>query len=300
MTASERLPVTVAVPTIGRPRLLRGLLGSLREADPRPTEVLVVDQSLDASTREVVEGFPDLPARAVSQSPPGIGAARNRGLREAVHDLVLFTDDDCTVAADWVGRAFAHLRDHPGGMVTGRVLASGDPAATPSVKDDPTPRDYTGRLRCCVLYSGNMGVDRRVALAIGGFDETLPAAEDNDLCYRWLRLGRPLRYEPDLVVWHHDWRTPGELAEVHLAYARAQGRFYAKHLRRGDLHILRFLGQDVATALGGAVASAVRRRPVLTPWRRGILAGLPRGLAEGWRHYGPAAGASPWSAAGGT
>jgi GT2 family glycosyltransferase len=37
------------------------------------------------------------------------------------------------------------------------------------------------------------------------------AAEDNDFRYRWLTSGRKVRYEPEMVVWHSDWRTPEEL-----------------------------------------------------------------------------------------
>ena len=84
-----------------------------------------------------------------------------------------------------------------------------------------------------VLYPANMVASRRGSRrsAASTSARAHAVAEDNDLCYRWLRDGRPLRYEPDLVVWHHDWRTPEQLVRTHVAYARAQGGFYAKHLQ---------------------------------------------------------------------
>lgn len=55
----------------------------------------------------------------------------------------------------------------------------------------------------------NMVLDRDTVIKL--FDEGVGVAEDNDLCWRWLSAGRTIRYEPDLVVTHHDWRTTGEI-----------------------------------------------------------------------------------------
>ena len=81
-----------------------------------------------------------------------------------------------------------------------------------------------------------MVLPRAAVLELGGFDERFgpeEAAEDNEFCYRWLKAGRRLRYEPALVVEHHDWRSPDELERLYVRYARGEGFFYAKHLRRG-------------------------------------------------------------------
>jgi GT2 family glycosyltransferase len=283
---SSRVPLTVAVPTIGRPELLRRLLESLVRNTQTPEEILVIDQSGTTATEEVAGEFaPTLGVRVVPDEGKGVARARNRALREASCDLVLFTDDDCTVASDWVDRGWAHLRSDSSAIVTGRVLSSGD--ETPIwVRDEPNAHDYTGERRCSVLYSANMGFDRGLVLEIGGFDERLVAAEDNDLCYRWLRAGRRLVYRPDVVVWHHAWRDGTQLDSLYQRYARAQGAFYAKHLRRGDLTMLRFIAKDYAVAIGASAAAAIRGKPPLTPWRRGVFRGLPAGLRAGWRAYG--------------
>ena len=64
-----------------------------------------------------------------------------------------------------------------------------DPRTVPSTKDDPAPRELTGELLPGLLYPANMAVSRTLALELGGFDERIEAAEDNDFCYRWLRAG---------------------------------------------------------------------------------------------------------------
>ena len=110
------------------------------------------------------------------------------------------------------------------------------------------------------------------------------AAEDNDLCYRWLRAGRQLRYEPALVVWHHDWRSPAELVRTHITYAHGQGAFYAKHLRAGDRRILPLLSWDLRHGARAVVAGLLRRRPRWRdPYREmviSLIVGIARGLPE--------------------
>jgi GT2 family glycosyltransferase len=132
-----------------------------------------------------------------------------------------------------------------------------------------------------------MILNRSLSLALGGFDEWLRSAPDNDFCYRWLRAGNRLRYEPDMVVWHHDWRTPEELERLYVMYARGQGAVYAKHLRGGDLGMLVPIGRDLYAGLRGLAARVVRGRPRWSDARQGVLRGLPAGLLEGWQAYGP-------------
>jgi GT2 family glycosyltransferase len=282
---TEVVPVSVVVPTVGRARLVRSLLVSLARCDPRGDEILIVDQSVDDRVEQVVIEFADIGARLVHCEGRGEGRGRNVGLREARHDLLLGTDDDCTVAPDWVGRAWAHLEAEPRGIVTGRVLPVGDPRAVPSTREDAEPRDYTGDLSCFPLFPNNMALRRTLALELGGFDEGLPAAPDNDFCYRWLRDGKPLRYEPDMVVWHHDWRTSAELERLYIRYARGQGAFYAKHLRRGDFHMLRFIVRDLIGGCRALASATLRGRPRWTDPRRPMLSAMPHGLVRGWRAY---------------
>ncbi|HVL91736.1 MAG TPA: glycosyltransferase [Acidimicrobiales bacterium] len=279
------VPVSVIVPTVGRRELLARCLRSVLACDPPPAEVVVVDQS---GATAVVELLAELGSPAVVRvACDGRGTARamNTGLAAATHDTVLVTHDDCTVAADWVGVGARFAAWYPGAIVTGRVLPPEGVGYVPSTKTDRRPHDFTGTRTSGVLYPANMVASRRALLDIGGFDErrTLLVAEDNDLCYRWLTEGRALRYEPDLVVWHHDWRTPEQLVRTHVAYARAQGGFYAKHLHAGDRRIVALLAWDLRKGARSLVRGLVRRRPRWEDPYREMTLSLLVGLVAGWR-----------------
>jgi len=259
-------PVSVVIPTIGRTTLLRACLESITACRPGPMEVVVVDQSGGPEIAELVCDYRDRNVRTVRSDARGVAAARNAGLSAAAHEIVLMTDDDCTVAPHWVGVGAHHVGSDPRMMVTGRVLPVGDAQAVPSTITDLERRDYTGTVEYFVLYTGNVGFNRSEVLAVGAFDEALPTAEDNDMCYRWLRSGRQLVFEPSLVVWHHDWRSPDELKRVQVSYARGQGAVYAKHLRTGDVRMLYFIGREVYWSLRGS--------------RRGEVAALTSGFVD--------------------
>jgi GT2 family glycosyltransferase len=285
----EIVPVTIAIPTIGRAGPLRRCLESLAASNPAPAEILVVDQSHDAAIESLVTEVARDLARVVRSDGLGVARARNDGLRAGAHDVVLVTDDDCTVAPDWVLTGSRLAVAHPGAIVTGRVLPVGDPRAVPSTKDDPVPRDLSRERRGGWLFGNNMVLPRDAVLELGGFDERFgpeEAAEDNEFCYRWLKAGRPLRYEPSLVVEHHDWRSPDDLEDLYVRYARGEGFFYAKHLRRGDLGMLRFVVRDLAWGVRGLASALVKGRESWTDSRRGIFKGMPGGFAAGWRAYG--------------
>jgi GT2 family glycosyltransferase len=287
--AGTTVPVTVVIPTIGRLKPLRRCLESLAASEPAPAEVLVVDQGHDAELAAVVDQIGAGRTRVVPSHGLGVARARNDGLRAATNDVVLVTDDDCTVPADWASTGWRLATAHRGAIVTGRVLPVGDPRAVPSTKDDPLPVDLSSERRGGWLFGNNMALPRAAVLDLGGFDERFgpeEAAEDNEFCYRWLRAGRPLRYEPSLVVRHHDWRSPEELERLYVRYARGEGFFYAKHLRRGDLRMLRFVVRDLAWGVRGLASGLVKGRESWTDSRRGVFRGMPGGFAAGWRAYG--------------
>lgn len=288
MTATSVAPVSVVIPTVGRVGPLTACLESLALCRTGAAEIIVVDQSGDAAVEALVERFDSVDARLVPCAGSGVSRGRNVGIRAARNEIVLVTDDDCTVESNWVENAWRIMQADPRRILTGQVLPVGDPHAVPSVKVDERPHDFTGTAHDGALFANNMVLPRDLVLAQGGFDERFrpsEAAEDNDFCYRWLKAGGVLRFEPTLVVRHHDWRTPEELERLYVRYARGQGFLYAKHLRQGDLRMLRYIARDLYRWLRSIGAAALRGRKGWTDARRGVLRGLPGGLWYGWQVF---------------
>lgn len=295
-TGTDRatVPVSVVIPTIGRPGLLEGTLRSLAACDPLPAEIVLADQSEAGGAARAIAAT-GVDARVVEMPRLGISAGVNAGMRAATHDWVMVTNDDCRVAPDWVGRGHACLTSDPAAVWTGRVLAGAqpgrDPSAVPSVIDEPDEHTYEHVFEAYVLYAANMAVSARGAFDIGGFDERFTtASEDNDFCLRWLLSGRRLHYTPRLTIWHEDWRSEDELRALYRRYQLGQGVLIAKYLRLAPRVGLKLLKDEGVTVLHGTKNRVRHRGTGYVDPSYAAITHIPLGMARSWRAMSPAAG----------
>lgn len=247
--------VSVVVCTRDRSTSLARCLASLAalDADEIPEhEVVVVDSApSDDAARQVAAAFP---CRYVREERPGLDRARNRGIAEARHAIVAFTDDDVEVEPGWLAALAASFADPEIDGVTGRVLpaALDTPAqrlfeAAGGMDKGPRPRLFDpaalpplARIRVQDVGVGASMAFRRAALAeVGGFDPGLdrgtPAAGagDLDLFHRLLAAGRRIRYEPAARLRHYHRREMDELARQLRENGRSYGVYLLKLWARG-------------------------------------------------------------------
>lgn len=72
--------------------------------------------------RDVSQLGAAIPARYAYQRQAGLNRARNRGCREARHDLIAMIDDDCVPREDWIESIIdQHARFPQAGVIGGRV-----------------------------------------------------------------------------------------------------------------------------------------------------------------------------------
>jgi glycosyltransferase involved in cell wall biosynthesis len=97
---------TVAICTWNRAASLAATLESLcavRVPAGLDWECLVVNNNCTDRTDDVLESFAGrLPLRCLIEPIPGLSRGRNRGVREARGDLVLWMDDDIHVDKEWL------------------------------------------------------------------------------------------------------------------------------------------------------------------------------------------------------
>jgi GT2 family glycosyltransferase len=282
--------ITVVIPTVGRP-LLRDCLRSVAAGRVWPAELIVVDQSCSDEVAAWVAALraEGLAARHLPSAETGIANATNRGLEQVRTPLVAVTHDDCRVDPSWLKALLARL--HEGGevIVTGRVDPAGD-GAVPTIVTSPVSVVHRRpRLDGDDLFPPNMAFPRSVLGRIGYLDEhpsLRTAGEDNDWAYRALRAGVHIVYDPTPVVSHVGWQPQSALPSIYRRYARGQGAFYGKHLRRGDLFIARRVVRDLARGpwlLLRGISTANRELLALA---YGELTGLLPGLLAGLRNPG--------------
>jgi len=118
--------LSIVIATYNRASDLRATLSSL--ADLRPAcswETIVVDNNSTDGTRDAVEEmsarFP-VPLRYYLERQQGRSPALNAGIRAAAGSIIVTTDDDVRVDADWLDRISDALNHLGCDYVGGRVL----------------------------------------------------------------------------------------------------------------------------------------------------------------------------------
>lgn len=226
--------VSVIVPSFNRAAWLGEALDSLVTQSVRERldlEVIVVDNASTDDTAAVVGKIAGatMPVRVryEYESTPGDGAARNRGLAAASHDLLAFFDDDQIASPSWldelldvaqrsgaalVGGSVGLLLDEPErfGPVTRRDMLR---EAFPYERMQPYRQD---------LLPGtcNLLVHRSVFDDVGLFDESLNGGSDFD----FLRRARDRGYEP--------WYAPDALVNHRVGQYRRTSEYFRRESRR--------------------------------------------------------------------
>jgi glycosyltransferase involved in cell wall biosynthesis len=231
---------SIVIPTYNRPDQLAACLeGCSRLTYPHDRfEVIVVDDGGITPLDSVVGTFSDrMAVRLISQSNAGPASARNRGATEAQGDFLAFTDDDCTPSQGWLhalAEAFNDGWDCAVGGKTVNILTDNIYSTTSQLLLDYLYEYYNRSLDGAKFFaSNNLAFPREEFLKSGGFNSgyTLPAAEDRELCDRWVSQGRRLRYVPEAVVSHAHPLALRTLWRQHLNYGKGAFSF---HRMRAD------------------------------------------------------------------
>jgi glycosyltransferase involved in cell wall biosynthesis len=188
--------LSVVVPTRNRAALLDRLLHSCVDVLYPTWEIIVVDDgSIDRTASVAASYVGRLPLRYLYQPWSKMGAARNRGIALARGEIVAFTDDDCTVTADWLSAIARCFASHPEASGVQGKTVTNHAAMTPFTRQVEQLTGGQPYRTCNIAY-------RRVVLdAIGQFDPNLIRGEDVALGMLALRHG-PIIFSPDAVVCH--------------------------------------------------------------------------------------------------
>jgi hypothetical protein len=226
--------------------MLQQCVRTVLASDHPSFEVVVADQSEDPTTLDADPRVVHLHLDSVGKS-----AALNAGIDAAAAPTLAFTDDDCTVPAQWLSKGTGMLERYPE-----LSLLFGD---LKPMEHDPekvfVPGGTLGRFqilagRAALMGRGGAGANcfapRRLFEVIGGWDELIGpgsrfrSCEEFDLYYRTAAAGLSIARVPSIEVVHWGARPcdDGSAETLLLDYAYGEGGVVGKHLRLGDLRIL--------------------------------------------------------------
>lgn len=245
MTAPD---ISILISTRDRPDDLLQTLRSLQVAVDRSPEVSVEVVIVENGSRPErrlditsLQGTGHSRLRHVWMDQGNLSQARNYGMALAAGKLFVFIDDDCLADPDFIQDVIRIWRSSPPHFITGGRVKLANMLDLPlTIKDEPDPQLYTEDLHPGGFIHGcNFMMPRETAEMLGPFDARFGAGarflagEDTDYLIRAHASGVPLRYVPEMVVWHnHGRRDPTAIKKLFYGYSYANGALAAKHLRR--------------------------------------------------------------------
>ncbi|RMI07117.1 glycosyltransferase family 2 protein [Cellulomonas triticagri] len=259
---TDQVEVSVVLCTRDGAARLPETLAHLRtalDATARTAELVVVDNgSRDGTPALLAEAARTDPrVRVVEEACPGTSRARNRGVGAAAGDVLLFTDDDVHVPADWVDRMAGPLAEGSADLVGGAV------ALAPHLHRDWLSPELASEYFAVVpeppvvgreFAAASIGATRAVLDQVP-FDEALgtaryPGAED--LVFRLDALNAGFRQTAvaGATVEHHpDARRlePARLAALATGRGRAEA-YLAHHLHGRSPHAATSLAKLAVTS----------------------------------------------------
>lgn len=249
LLASVIVPARNAEATLGR--CLEAL--AAQTVPPERLEIVVVDDGSTDRTAAVAEEHDALVVKGHGEGP---GAARNRGVAASSGPVLLFTDADCEPCQEWAESLLEALEKNEAAGAKGTYRSSQTAWTARFVQ-----AEYESRYRS---KNANEPIDfvdtysaayrREVFEKAGGFDETFPVDEDQELSYRLAGDGVRLVYAPKAVVGHLHAAGPWTYfrKKVRIAFWKVEvlGRYPDRAVR--DSHTPFGLKAEIA-CFGGAV-----------------------------------------------
>ncbi len=234
VSADPLLSASVVIATRHRAGLLSRCLTAVDQLDPKPNEVVVVDNSAgDEETRAVAHAHG---ASYVKEPRVGLSRARNTGARAAHHAVLALIDDDAIPESSWLAALVRPFADTNVMAVTGRIVPLERTTAAQRLSvetgwidlgDEPRSIDCTHPLWFEISnfgglgLGGNMAIRREVYRVWPGFRESIgrgtaiSGCEEHYAFFELLKLGYRVVYTPDAVVAHPHPDTVEVLVSTH-------------------------------------------------------------------------------------
>ena len=217
--------ITIIICTYNREKYIGPLLESIAKNNyPKGDyEILLVDNNCTDNTRSVCDVFArdhaDISFRYVVEPEQGLSAARNKGIKEAKGDIIIYVDDDALIDSNYISSFAEHFANNPTTMAAGGPIEPLYETAEPNwmspytkalltawMNYGNTVRNYpNGRYP----GGGNAAYRKVVFDKVGLFNTELGrkgtallASEEKDIFDKMRALGMEVKYLPTPVLHH--------------------------------------------------------------------------------------------------
>ncbi|WP_339787979.1 MAG: glycosyltransferase family 2 protein [Imperialibacter sp.] len=208
--------MSVIIATYNGRHKIENILSSLESQSVKDFElVVVVDGSSDGTAaflQERMSLLKDL--KVIEQVNKGRAGARNAGAKMANGDLLIFFDDDLILEPNCMEEHLGHHKSSPESIGGGRPVMVSEPESSYfhkyrsdlSSKWEKPLLEAVGPVNKLQPFftAANFSIPRLLFEQLGGFNESLTDAEDQEMAIRADQSGVPIYYLSKAVAYHVD------------------------------------------------------------------------------------------------
>ena len=216
--------LSVILCTYNRERYLYNVLHSIAAGTYRDYEIVLVNNNSSDGTEAECQRFqadhPEVAFHYCVEPQQGLSHARNRGIREAQGDILVYVDDDALVNPEYLQTYAAFFQQHPEAMAAGGpILPQYDGCEEPQWMSHYTRQLVTGKLDLgsrerefpsgAFPGGGNAAYRKQVFDEVGLFNpelgrkgNSLIGAEEKDLFDKMTSRGIRFYYLPTAILYH--------------------------------------------------------------------------------------------------
>lgn len=246
--ADFNVDFTVILGTCNRSEYIGSCVESLLQQRYLPMEILVMDQSDDNKTENIIAGYNSELLHYVKLDKKGLSNARNRGLEKARGNYVLLADDDAFYEADFLEKAAGYIQDDKQ-ILSGYIWETLEERDFAPYDNRLDKKQLSLKMILTTCPSAALVLPVKLLRECGGFDEKLGvgarfgACEETDVLLYGVSCGYQVRYMQSLKMLHP---YPVELARKKLenqneedrikklrSYSCGLGALYKKHMILG-------------------------------------------------------------------
>ena len=244
-------------------RFLGAAIASVLEQTLAEFELIVIDDGSTDGTGEILAAITDPRIRVIGQDHRGLAAALNRGIGVARAPLLARMDADDVSLPERLHKQLRFLRRHPDIAVLGTAVELISETGVDLGHWRPATEHETIRarmIRANQFAHPTVMFRKSAVLAVGGYREDMPFAQDYDLWLRMVPSYRTANLPEALLVRRIGRDQYGSARETRQQRWALRARLDA--LRRGDFpprHAIGLLPPLVSALLPGPLRQAVRK-----------------------------------------
>ncbi|PIN98573.1 MAG: hypothetical protein COT90_03645 [Candidatus Diapherotrites archaeon CG10_big_fil_rev_8_21_14_0_10_31_34] len=194
-------------------KFIEDCVNSIMNQSFKDFELIIVHTASTDSTKEkIIELQKKYSIKLIELKKNGISRARNTGIKNALGELIAFTDSDCVVEKNWLEeliKGFDEKTVSVGGpnlvpvnadkkeKIFDELLELISGIGSSYVKNSEKIIEVKHNPTCNSIYT------KKILAEMNGFNEKLSSNEDPELDYRIKKTDQKIKFNPKAIVFHN-------------------------------------------------------------------------------------------------